>query len=126
MIRAILGVLAGYVVWTAIWLLGNALLFAEELKQVAAGIPLTDTTVLAKILGLSAVCSLAAGVMTAAIVKRESKTAMVLVMAALLLGTGVAVQAGQWNLMPVWFHLTFLGLLVPVAYLGSRAVARSS
>ncbi len=33
---------------------------------------------------------------------------------------GMSVQAAVWNLMPVWYHLVFLGLLVPGCLLGAR------
>ena len=42
------------------------------------------------------------------------------VLAVLLLATGVGVQAAAWNLMPVWYHLVILGLLVPGCLLGAR------
>ena len=42
------------------------------------------------------------------------------VLAVLLVATGVGVQASVWTLMPVWYHLAFLGLLVPGCLLGAR------
>ena len=39
-----------------------------------------------------------------------------------MLVTGIAVQAGVWALMPVWYHLVFLALLVPVCLVGARLV----
>jgi len=42
------------------------------------------------------------------------------VLAVLLLATGVGVQASVWILMPVWYHLGFLGLLVPGCLLRAR------
>ncbi len=38
--------------------------------------------------------------------------------------TGIAVQAGVWNLMPVWYQVAFLALLVPVSAVGGRLVRR--
>ena len=37
-----------------------------------------------------------------------------------LLVVGVAVQVSVWNTLPVWYHLTFLALLIPCTILGSR------
>ena len=37
-----------------------------------------------------------------------------------MLAVGIGVQAGSWNLMPVWYHLTFLALLVPGALIGAK------
>jgi len=68
---------------------------------------------------LSVVCSVLAGRINAALAGSQSKGA-VMTMAGLLLITGIAVQAGVWSLMPVWYHSTFLVLLVPVCLIGGR------
>jgi hypothetical protein len=46
-----------------------------------------------------------------------------MVMGTLLLATGIAVQASVWNLMPVWYHVPFLVLVVPACILGARLVS---
>jgi len=125
MARAILGVIAGYAVWSVIWLAGNALLFGAAGHEVAEGRPFTAAGPLVGILVLSVVCSLAAGAATAGIARARARGA-VLVMALLLLMTGIAVQATAWSLMPVWYHLTFLVLIVPVCLLGGRLVSGRS
>lgn len=117
--RAIVGVIVGYLAWTVLWLGGNALLFGAAAEVVGAGQPYTAAGPLAGVIVLSVVCSLAAGVAAATISKARAGGA-VLVMAALLLATGIAVQAGVWALMPAWYHLTFLALIVPAALLGGR------
>jgi hypothetical protein len=38
----------------------------------------------------------------------------------ILLGVGMFVQAQYWYLMPLWYHLAFLLLLVPACMIGSR------
>jgi hypothetical protein len=119
--RAILGVIAGYVVWTVIWLAGNNLIFARAAETVAGGRRLVEVGLLLGILVLSVVCSLAAGAVTAAVARLKARPS-VLVMAALLLVTGIGVQATVWNLMPAWYHLTFLVLIVPVCLVGARLV----
>ena len=119
--RAILGVIAGYAVWTVIWLAGNNLIFAGAAETVAGGRMLESPGSLLGILVLSVVCSLAAGAVTAAIAKPKAGVS-VLVMAVLLLITGIAVQASVWSLMPVWYHLAFLVLIVPVCLVGARLV----
>ena len=123
MARAIIGVIAGYAVWSFVWLAGNALLFEAAGQEVAEGRSFTAAGPLLGILLLSVVCSLAAGAATAAIAKVKARGS-VPVMALLLLATGIAVQASAWSLMPVWYHLTFLVLLVPVCLLGARLATR--
>jgi hypothetical protein len=123
--RAILGVITGYVVWTVLWLAGNNLIFAGAAETVAGGEKLAEPGPLLGIVVLSVVCSLAAGAATAAIAKLKAGVS-VLVMAVLLLLTGIGVQLSVWNLMPVWYHLVFLGLIVPVCMAGARLVGAAT
>jgi hypothetical protein len=121
--RNILGVVAGYVIWTVLWLGGNAVLFSEAGEVIAAGKPLTEVGTLGGIITLSVVCSLAAGA-GAARIGTERVDRGVMVLACLLFLTGVMVQTSIWELMPVWHHLTFLALIVPVVLLGGRLISR--
>jgi len=124
MIRSILGVLAGYVAWTVLWLGGNALLFGEASRVMSQGQAYTAAGPLVGVIALSIVCSIVAGV-TAAKVAGEKAGGSVLVTAVLLLLTGIGVQFGVWALMPVWYHLIFLALIVPVALAGGRLARRA-
>ena len=123
MIRPALAALAGYALWTVLWLGGIAAFFGETGETVGAGQPYTTTGPLIGVIALSLVCSLAAGLLAARIGKPHSRGA-VITMAVLLLLTGIGVQAGVWSLMPVWYHLTFLALIVPAALVGGQLVPR--
>ena len=61
---------------------------------------------------LSLACSRVAGITVATAVPYAVPCGLTVV-AVLLRATGVGVQASVWTLMPVWYHLGFLGLLVP-------------
>jgi hypothetical protein len=117
-----MGVIAGYLTWSVLWLLGNRLFFGEAAEVVASGEPYTATGPLLGVLVLSIVCSLAAGAV-AAKTAQSKRWATVAVMAVLLLITGIVVQASVWNLMPLWFHVLFLALIIPVCQVGSWLVA---
>tara|TARA_R110002072_G_scaffold136124_2_gene278142 strand:- start:110710 stop:111087 length:378 start_codon:yes stop_codon:yes gene_type:complete len=123
--HTILGVVAGYVVWTAIWLGGNATLFSAAAEQSAAGEAVTAIGTLAGVLLLSIVCSLVAG-MVAGWLGKQNAAQAVLITGVLLVLTGIGVQASVWSLMPVWYHLSFLLLILPVAMLGARLIKGSS
>jgi hypothetical protein len=125
MIRTALAAIAGYALWTALWLGGNAAFFGEAADVVGAGEPYTAAGPLIGVIALSLVCSLAAGLIAAAIDRPHARRAVV-VMALLLLLTGIGVQAGVWSLMPVWYHLTFLALIVPTALFGGRLAPRAA
>jgi hypothetical protein len=117
--RAVLAVIVGYVVWTAAWLGGNAVFFGSISAGVANGVRFNAVGPLLGVVVLSVVCSVAAGLSTAAIAKERARVA-VLVTAGLLLLTGIGVQSSVWPLMPVWYHATFLVLIVPVCVLAGR------
>ena len=122
--RVVVAVIVGYLVWTALWLGGNALLFDAAAKVVSEGKTFSDTGALAGLIALSIVCSIAAGVCAAALAKKRHRPA-VLVMAGRLLATGAYVQYDIGALMPVWYHLTFLALIVPVCVVGGAIITRS-
>ncbi|MBD3337169.1 MAG: hypothetical protein GF355_16780 [Candidatus Eisenbacteria bacterium] len=119
MLRAILGVIAGYIVWTVIWLGGNAVFFAEAAEVMERGDAYTEVGPLAGALVLSIVCSLLGG-MTAGAIGKPRGWGSALILGLLLLITGIIVQAGAWDNMPLWYHLIFLVLLLPVTVLGAR------
>ncbi len=125
MIRAILGVIAGYAAWTILWLGGNALLFGEASRVIGEGQAFTAAGPLVGVIVLSVVCSIVAG-LTAAKIAKSRAAGAVIVMALLLLATGVGVQLGVWSLMPVWYHLAFLVLIIPVTIASGRFGVRSN
>ena len=85
----------------------------------------TSERILLFVLLLSIVCSLVAG-MVAAWLGKQNAAQAVLITGVLLVLTGVGVQASVWSLMPVWYHLSFLLLILPVAMLGARLIKGSS
>ena len=121
MIRAIVGVIAGYAAWTVLWLGGNALFFGEASRVIGDGEAVTSAATLTGVIVLSVVCSIVAG-LTAAKIAGSKAAGAVIVMALLLLVTGIGVQTGVWKLMPVWYHLVFLALIVPVTIAAGRFV----
>ena len=121
--RGILAVIAGYLLWTLLWLGGNQIFFAAAAAIIQAGQAYSAVGPLAALIALSMLCSIAAGLATATIAKQSMRVAMP-IMAGLLLITGGAVQMGIWSLLPLWYHLTFLALIVPTAMLGGRLATR--
>ncbi len=125
MLRLIIGVIVGYMVWTVIWLGGNAFIFAGAGEAIANGERFDDVGPLAGALVLSVVCSLAGGAAAAAIGSSKGALAA-MITAILLLLTGLGVQASAWDQMPVWYHLSFLVLLVPMTLLGGKLASRKA
>ncbi|CAN5725111.1 hypothetical protein BH20VER1_BH20VER1_25650 [soil metagenome] len=118
MIRNILAVIAGNVAWTVLWLSYNALLKSFGALPADSAAPLTRTPPLLMLLVGSVVFSVVAGFLTAAIATGQTYWP-VLVLCAVQLAMGLFFQLQFWQLMPLWYHLPFLLLLVPATLLGA-------
>ena len=120
--KTIAALLSGYIVWTLIWFAGNAGLRAAHVLPPNAKQPLAALTPLFALLLVALVCSLVGGYVAAAVSRSSAKLTIPL-LGFLLFATGCFVQSTVWQLMPDWYHLAFLGLLIPATMLG--AVVRS-
>jgi hypothetical protein len=116
--RAILALIAAEALWTALWI-GFTTLLGRLDPQLNGTVPITSRGVLAALLGYSVVISLAAGYVCAA-VRRDNPMKTVWVFAFIQLSLGIGFQASAWSLMPVWYHLSFLLLLIPTTVAGGR------
>jgi hypothetical protein len=123
MLRAVVGIIVGYALWTVIWLGGNAIIFMDIAESIGRDEAYLKPGPYLGVLALSIACSLAGGASVAAIAPRRARSATI-ILAALLLLTGIGVQIGVWDMMPLWYHLSFLGLLVPTVLAGGRLVAK--
>ena len=116
--KTIAALLSGYIVWTLIWFAGNAGLRAAHVLPGKVIQPLEALTPLLALLLVALICSLVGGYVAAA-VSRSSSTLTIPLLGFLLFATGCFVQYTVWQLMPFWYHLTFLGLLIPATLLGA-------
>jgi len=115
--RSIAAVVAGYAIWTVVWLVGGFGImkaFADRFMNDRT----EDPGVLLVILGNAVVCSLAAGMTSKMIQNRKGSRAHI-VLAALLLLTGIGVQAAAWDSAPAWYHIVFLISIVPITLAGA-------
>jgi len=115
--RSILGFIAGLAVWVLVAsLLNRSLRFGLE-GYAAAEPQMTFThAMMAARLALGALASLAAGAVTRAVA--PSSTRVLWVLGAVLLAAFIPVHVQLWAKFPVWYHLVFLGTLVPLVALG--------
>jgi hypothetical protein len=127
MVRKILGVIAGFLLWSIIWVGSDAIFSmispdwgktsADFREAVANKTPYTlGSAVLIALLVKSLLVSAISGFVTAVIARENVKSALVL--GILLLLFGIFVQATHWNYMPLWYHIPFLLLLIPMTVLG--------
>lgn len=130
MLRIILGVVAGFIIWSIIWVGMDALLsaispdwFGKILTDFQNAVERNESFVIPTSVSIylifqSVLCSLVAGFAAAAIAKENRKSTLAL--GVLLLITGIFVEASNWNYFPLWYHILFLLLLIPMTILGGR------
>ena len=130
MIRLILAVVAGFVVWSILWLGSDQVLINASKDWYGAhqhafetamlnSTPFTpNTTILSMHLVRCVVISLMAGFL-AAFVARENKKAP-LALGIVLFLFGLMIQLMAWNYLPIRYHAIFLLLLIPMTVIGGR------
>ena len=117
--RVLLGVLAGAVLWAVLWVGGTGAARAALPELLDPTRPLDHAGALVGLLAYSVVLSIAAGYTAAKVAGMRAMRA-VWILAFVQLAIGIAVEASYWELMPVWYHLLFLALLIPATVYGGR------
>jgi len=107
-------------VWLVVWVLVASLLnrvLRLALEGYAAAEPQMVFThgMMAARLALGALASLAAGAATRAVAPSSAR--VVLVLGGVLLAAFVPIHVQLWARFPVWYHLVFLGTLIPLVVL---------
>ncbi len=123
--RLIFALVAGLVLWVLVVTLLN--------RGLRAGIPgyaLAEPTMtftlgmkVARLI-LGALASLAAGAATGRIA--PSRTGLPWVLGAVILAAFIPIHIQLWAKFPVWYHLVFLGTLVPLVALGAALTRKSN
>jgi hypothetical protein len=130
MVKIILGIIAGFIAWSIIWVGSDQVLmmaspdwygahqlgFERAMTNKDAFVP--DSTILVMHIVRSIITSLMAGFLAVVISGEHLKTTWGL--GILLLLAGIAVEALAWNYLPIWYHLIFLVLLIPMTIVGGK------
>ncbi len=128
--RIILGAIGGFIAWIVLWIGSEMMLsimapdligvhqaaFQAALKN--GGQFVADTTLLLSHLVREILVTLAAG-MLAALLAAGNKRAP-LALGIMLLALGVMKAVMSWPYVPIWYHVAFTALLLPMAVLGGR------
>ena len=112
MIRSILSVIISIVVWGVLWVGGGTGAAATMPERFNDQGGTFDSTILGALIGYSLILSLLAGYLCATIARRKMML-HVTVLAIIQLLIGIMVQSGMWEAMPLWYHLSFLALVIP-------------
>lgn len=130
MVRIILSVIAGFVIWSVLWVGSDFILmmispgwYAKQINDLDAAAKtgtafMPDSVFFVIALVRSVFVSLISGYLTALSAKENSKSTLGL--GVLLLAFGIFVQSVYWNNAPLWYHLSFLILLIPMTILGGK------
>ena len=121
--RSILAVLAGSITWMVTALGTDNVLAAWRPEWSGATGPVTDPAVLLLLLSYSLSFAVLAGYVTGWIA-RTSEVKHTLALGALQLAMGTAATIAYFDVAPLWYHATFLGLLIPAHVLGGWLRAR--
>lgn len=118
MIRKIIAVVVGFVLWSIFWLTYGQVVILTGLYP-ESGEPITGFLALAIMWLGSVIISLVTGYITTAIA-RSGDIKITVALGVILLMVGTAVQVQFWELLPVWYHVLFLTCLIPACIVGGR------
>ena len=130
MVRIILGVIAGFFAWAIVWVGSEKILSAispgwfgahQAAFQTAiehGGQFSADSTILLIHIVLGSIVSVISGFL-AALVAGENKRAP-LILGFLLLAFGLLKVVMSWPYVPVWYHVIFTAILIPMTIMGGK------
>jgi len=132
MVRIILGVIVGFIAWLIVWVgvekVLSAIWPAFGTHQAAFQTAITDggeftanTTMLLTHIVLGSVVSVISGALAAVIAGGNSRAP--LFVGILLLTMGVMKAVMSWPYVPIWYHIIFTAILLPMALLGGRLIS---
>ncbi len=130
MVRIVLGVIAGFFAWAIAWFGSEKVLSAIwpewfGAHQVAfqaaiehGGQFTADATILLIHIVLGSIVSVMSGFL-AALIAGENKRAP-LILGFLLLAFGLLKVVMSWSYVPIWYHVIFTAILLPMTIMGGR------
>ncbi len=117
--RTILAILTGFITWSILWFALNGVLNAGFSEYIQENGAITNTGVLMMILIGSVVISIISGYVTA-VIARDEILKHTLIFGVINLAVGIFFQSQAWDLLPLWYHLSFLILLIPAIIYGGK------
>ena len=129
MLRIFLGVIVGFLAWMIAWFGGEKIISAawpafgvhQAAFQAAienGGQFTADSAALLTHIVLGSIVSLISGFL-AALVAGENKRAP-LILGFLLLAMGLLKAGMSWPYVPIWYHVIFTAILLPMAIVGGK------
>ena len=117
--KVAMGVVAGAVAWSVLWIGGTTAAQSAWPDVLDPSRPIDHAGALVGYIAYSVVLSLLAGYVAAAVAGTAAMRA-VWILAGLQLALGLFFEISYWDLLPVWYHVVFLALIVPATVAGGR------
>ena len=134
MLRIVLGVVAGFIAWMILWVGIEKVIsalwpafgahqkaFEEVIKN--GGQFTADTSALLTHIVLGSIVSVIAGALAALVAGENSRAP--LFVGILLLAIGILKAYMSWPYVPIWYHIIFTLLLLPLAIVGGKLITNS-
>jgi hypothetical protein len=131
MVRIILGVIVGFIAWLIAWVgvekILSAIWPAFGTHQAAFQTAITDggqftadTPMLLTHIVMGSIISVMSGSVAALIAGGNSRAP--LFVGILLLAMGVMKAVMSWPYVPIWYHIIFTAMLLPLAIVGGKLI----
>jgi hypothetical protein len=129
MVRIVLGVIAGFFAWAIVWVGSEKILsaiwpeFGAHQRAFEAAITnggqfTADTTMLLIHIVLGSIVSVMSGFLAALIAGENTRAPLVL--GFLLVAFGLLKVVLSWRYVPIWYHVIFTALLIPMTIMGGK------
>lgn len=132
MVRLVFGIIAGSFAWMILWFGSERVIgviwppFAVHQAAFQAAIeghgPFTaDSAILLVHILLASVVSVVAGLLSALVAGGNKRAPLIL--GALLVALGLLKASMSWDLVPLWYHIFFMAVLLPMSIIGGKLKA---
>jgi hypothetical protein len=130
MARIIVGVIAGFFAWLIAWVGSEKILsaispewygahqLAFQAAIVKGGQFTADTTILLIHIVCGSIVSVISGFLAALIAGENKRSPLIL--GVLLLALGLMKMVMSWPYVPIWYHVIFTALLLPMTIIGGK------
>ena len=134
MLRIILGVIAGFIAWLIVWIGIEKILsaawpafgvhqraFEEAIKNGGEFAP--NSSMLLTHIVVGSIVSVIAGALAALAAGENSRAPLIVGILLLLMGILKAVMS--WKYVPIWYHVIFTAILLPMAIIGGKLISNT-
>ena len=135
MLRIVLGVISGFIAWLIAWVGSEKILsaiwpegfgahqraFEEVVKN--GGQFTADTTMLLTHIVVGSILAVMAGSLAALIAGENIRAP--LVVGCLLLALSILKAVMSWQYVPLWYHVIFTAILLPMAMMGGKLITNT-